>query len=712
MRMVHRSLAVSAVFAVAVSSFAATASAQRDSVLCYKVKSTLFEEKLPRGETARVEDALDPNNVLNLDPNAVPGENSTFGLKKVREVCIANDVDGAGVTDAASHFVWYDLKAEKGGCENDLAVPCTKDSDCEAVGGNCSLQEKFDKKSDRNRNLRVVDAYNDVHLDLGKELALLLPATVDGDAFLGLPERTEAYKCYDAKPTKKLCENGVNDGTICRRDDDCPGGACVKLPSFPKDTHPEGLEVNVDSDIANLFDTEPGRVLDVRKIKAYCQATDTKRAGQAVDPRDEEQAGMLCYAVKALKRECHGGDNDNRECRKDEDCPGELEPGIPAACRYEPKFDNRAPEALGYYVEDEVFPHRFDLRKEDLLCVPACKEPPATGTFSPHVLRLSSLQIPTSGHAFSVVAGLVNPTIASSVASGTINLLLEFDRFGDGNMDVNSYTGNLDPANAGCAVGNPAAHCSYLVDPEALDLNSFRTRTSCGNAGAIVVPVSVAGTATEPSAAFDGGNEDTGFRFAFPFTNTVTIELAARNVRLSGDLTHSGGQYTSVTNGTLTGVVVQRDFKATANELPDGLCQGGSNNNEPCDFSDALCPGGTCDPLSGTCAGGTRAGLGCGDDSSCPDPRTGNVSDACIETYVGGFTKSQVVGLIDLLPRDVDLDGATTCEGATNNGEPCMAISDCPDPNTGAGAQCTEFEGSSLILEFGGIDASISGVQP
>ena len=509
------------------------------------------------------------------------------------------------------------------------------------------------------------------------------------------------------KQTKKVCSGGATPGAACSDDVDCGGGSCGKAPAVPKDTHPEGLEADVENFLTGVFDApDPDRPFTVRKLKAYCQATDSQYAGAAGAARNEEQAGLLCYAVKPLKFACSGGDSDNLACRSNDDCPGG------GVCRAEPKYDNRAPEALGFHVEDALFEHRFDLLKEDLLCLPACKEPPATASFSPHVLRLNAVALAAGGHAFSPLAGIANGPLASTVASGSINLLLELDRFGDGGMQVNSYTGSLAPANPGCNVNDGNQSCTYLVDPGSLDSNAFRTRTTCGNAGIIVIPSEVEGTATEPAATITGGDEDTGFRFAVPFTNTVTIELNARDVRIEGDLVHAGGSYTAVNNGRLTGAVLSRDFKRTANELPQGLCQGSGNDNEPCPLSDDLCPGGACNPLLGTCAGGSRAGQGCGDDSACPSQGGVNPSDVCNETYIGGFTPAQVGGFIDLIARDVDLDGEMTCEGATNDGEPCTTLSDCPDQETNQGAVCDQNEASSLILEFTGIDAAIGGVAP
>ena len=697
-----------AVMAVVVVGFVAPVAAQRDSVLCYKTKPTLFEPKLPRGVTARVEDALDPNNVLLLDPNAVPGERASFTLRKASRVCLPSEAAGVGVTDPDTHWVFYDIKAGKGGCANDTAIVCKKDKDCLDVGGACELQPKFDRKLARNTDVRVVDAFSDVLVDMSREIGLMVPATFDASAFTGVPDSSEEQlKCYAVKPTKKVCEGGAEAGSVCRRDDDCGGGTCIKLPRFPRDTHPEGLDTDVENPITLAFDApDPDRSLDLRKLKMYCQAADTKLVGDAVDARAEDRSGLLCYAVKAFKRTCSGGDNDNGECRKDVDCPGG------GVCRAEPKFDNRDPKALGFYVEDQVFQHRFDLRKEDVLCVPACKEPPAAATFSDQVMRLTALQLASGGHAFVPLASIGNPLIASSVSSGSINLLLEFDRFGDGSMLINSYTGNLDPANAGCGVNDPGQSCSYLVDASSLDDDNFQTRTSCSQAGVIVIPVEVEGTEDEPAATVAGGDEDTGFSFSFPFTANVTLQLAARDVHLTSDLTHAGGQYTGMSAGVLSGAVVHRDFKATANALPEGLCTGGGNANEECFLSDALCPGGTCSPLGGTCVGGSNAGNGCGDDSACPDPRGGNPSDACVENYIGGFTPGQVSGLIDLIARDTDLDGEKTCEGATNGGEPCDTIADCPDQNTPQGAFCDQNEASSLLLEFTAIDAAISGVAP
>ena len=125
--------------------------------------------------------------------------------------------------------------------------------------------------------------------------------------------------------------------------------------------------------------------------------------------------------------------------------------------------------------------------------------------------------------------------------------------------------------------------------------------------------------------------------------------------------------------GALGGAVVHRELADTVNSLPDGLCQGGTNNNEPC-------------TVIGDCPDGTGV---------------------CETAYLGGLTKATLSGLLGLvLPRDIDADGEKTCEGAGNDGSVCSVDADCP---TLAG--CDDNEATSIGLSFTAIDAAITGTN-
>lgn len=704
----HLTCAAALAFWALAAASSATAQQTREHILLFTAKPTLFTPTLARDTSIAIDDTLDANNPLLLDPNAIPGENLTFDMRKVVGICLASDVDEQGIADGDTHWMAYSLKGAKSYCVNDPGRSCRRVSDCGDGGGPCELQSKFDRKDPRNQAIRVVDAYSDLRVDFRREALLLEPASFDNDTFQGLPGAAERYKCYDIKPATKVCSDDPR--AACRRDDDCSGlgATCEKLPKFPRQTHPEGLRAILENPITPIFDApDPDRPFDLRGVKMFCQAADTQTAGASVAQlREQPQSGLLCYAVKAARRACHLGPRDNEPCRKIEDClPG-------GTCREEPKFDNRDPRVRDLRAEDQFLQHHLDLRKEALLCVPACKEPPAAPSFTPHVLRLNTIALDSEGHSFSVLSGLANPLITDAVSDGSINILLEADRFGDGKLEINGYTGSLDPANLGCNINNPALTCAFEVAPFSIDPDVIKTRTTCSNAGVILIPAEVEGTDSTPSAALVGGDSSTSFSFDLPFTAAISLNLAVRNVEVSGTLEHDGSGYTGLTGGVLEGAVIHREFKATASALPQGLCQGGGNNSEPCFLSDALCSGGTCSALTGTCTGGSNPGAQCGDDSACPFPLTGNPSDACVENYIGGFTPGQVAGLVDLLGRDLDLDGIKTCEGATNGGEPCASLSDCPNQNGGLGAVCTEFEASSIRLLFTARKAAITGVAP
>lgn len=677
---------------------------RREHILLFTAKPTLFTPTLPRGTSIAIADVLGGGNPLGLDPNEVPGEDGTFDLRKVYGIALASTVDERGLIDPETQWMAYGLKGSKSYCEADPGRACKRASDCSDVGGECVLQGKFDRKAARNQAVRVVDAYNDLRVDFRREALLLEPSTLDAASFVGLPPGSERYKCYDIKASTKVCSDDVRQ--TCRRDTDCGSGAtCDKLLKFPRQTHPGGLRAVVENTVSTIFDApDPDRPFELRDVKMFCQATDTQRAGDAAPTlRDAPQAGLLCYAIKPLRRACHLGPRDNQPCRGIADClPG-------GTCREEPKFDNRDPRVRDLRAEDSFLQHHLDLRKESLLCVPACKEPPALPSFTPHALRINSIALATEGHSFSVLAGIANPLIVDAVQGGSINILLEADRFGDGPTEINGYTGNLAPGNLGCNFNDPASTCEYLVEPFSLDPDRFKTRTSCAQAGLILIPADVDGTTSTPTASLSGGSEDTSFSFDLPFNSAVSLNLAVRSVDVLGTLHHDGSAYTSVSGGALEGAVIHREFKQAAALLPQGLCQGGGNNNEPCFLNNALCNSGNCNAISGTCIGGSNAGAPCGDDSACPFPLTANPSDACVENYIGGFTPGEIGQVIG---RDLDLDGIKTCEGATNNGEPCNTLSDCPDQNDLAGAICTENEASSIRLDFTALRAAITGVAP
>lgn len=692
---------------VLISWITPTAFAQRAPLLCYSSKATLYAPQYNGAASAWLDDSATAGTVA-VDPNDTAGGISTTQVRKVSDVCLPTAADGRTVADPDSHWVLYQTKGIKAACANDPALPCGSDADCAGVGGACVATEAFDKKDVRNSSVRVVDAHNDTRINLGKEVALLAPASFDPSAHLGSPPSAEHYKCYAVKQSKAACVGGSNGGKSCKSDGDCPLSTCADIAKFPKQTHPNGLVTDLETFFTEAFDSgDPEKPYALRKLRYFCQATDLKLAAEPVVEASDPQAGLLCYTLKAEKYACHGGSNDNGLCSSNDDCPGG------GSCRFESKMDSKDPRTRGLYVDDTFFNHELDVRKENVYCVPACKEPPAADVFGDNVLRVDTLQLAATGHAFVPLAGIANPLIVDQVASGSINLLLEADRFGDGSQTINSYTGNLDPSNAGCDVDDPSALCEYRVSEGSLDPTQYRLDTTCGKAGIIDIPVEVSGSDSEPDATLSGGSADTGFAFSFPFTSTVTIALALTDVHIAGELQHSGGKFTGLQSGTLSGAVIHREFKQTANNLPQGLCQGGTNNNEPCFLSDALCTGGgLCNPQSATCNGGTNNGTPCGSDEACPDPRGPNPSNACNETYIGGFTPGQVGGFIDLIPRDTDLDGLTTCEGATNNGEPCADLSQCPDQNGPAGATCDPYEASSLLFDLTAIDAAISGIDP
>ena len=612
------------VLAVGVCALVASpALAVRDHYMCYKAKQTKDQPRFGKTDLtkklyAALDDILDPNNTQDLDPNSVPGVSTTVQMKKVKDLCLPAALDGFAFEDVDTSYVMYQVKSQKGQCSGDAAIPCKegKDEPCiEAAAGVCVGIPKFDKKDPQNTGVRLVDRYVDVRVDFAKEVMALVPSNADSGSFPGAPVGKEHFKCYSVKPAKSSCVGGDDDGETCKDSSTCGGGgSCVKNLKFPKETNPDGIFASFEDGVTPIFDgSDPEKALALSKLKMFCQATDKKLVGDGIELRNEQQAGLLCYAAKAAKAACDGGDNDNLPCKKDVDCPD-------GSCRVEPKLDKKDSAVIGTYVEDELFEHRLDINKEDMFCTTACRgyENFAFNDLVAHVtsLQFAPLDVGVNIDGLSTCApsgcnpalgvdnqlgnallsGIVNPLLAEQLDEGSINVMFQLEELVDGNVRIAGFLGELD-ATPGCAVGdannppidpgNPSDPCNYIAD---LDGFTDGLRTTCTEDPLIALDVTLAGTGTTPSASASGGGPGSNFTLDIPLGDD-TFTVTAQNVLVDATLTHDGSDISEIT-GVLGGGVNHALLVTAIASLPSE-CFGGTFDGEPC-VSSATCGGGSC----------------------------------------------------------------------------------------------------------------------
>lgn len=728
---------------------AGAAEAQRDNLLCFKARAgkyacaegtanagTLCSDdsecgggedacaklpKLPRGIEVLLDD---------VNPGSV-GEAKTFNVKKVKHVCVPIDDQGQGIADADTHYLSYVIKQEKNVCAGgaNQGLPCKDNDDCPS--STCTEVAKFDRKHADNLNIFVEDQFANIRVDASKVDVLLSPATSCDDGndagCLGTaaPAGEETYKCYRAKATKKVCAPGtVAELQVCTEDSNCGGGlgSCVKLDKLAKGmtttaTDASGIVLADPNDPMS-----PDRTFDLKSITHMCKATQTT-ALPGVTPAGpvDSRARMLCYKSKGSKAHClpTAPTNPLGACTKEAHCGGT---DVTSFCVPQVKFSGGGVDGLYLNDDFDVVPsseptaqgdfHRLGLGKEEMVCVPACEDPDEAIQFTPHVFRIRQLALPATGHPgdgidlddnlatcgpvshfsctppccsggvdnwLGLISGIfdVNSSIAAAVSGGDIHILLELDDLANGTQVLSGFQGELDSGNPGCTnIQGGAQVCNYTVSGLSLD-----TRT-CEKAADISIPVTVAGLPASPATA-EGGGPASSFTLNVPVL-TTELALNVRNLEVISSIVHTGGTVESLT-GILGGAIIHRQLKNTINSLPEGLCEGGANNNEPC-----------------TIAGGT---------ADCPDSGPGTT---CNTAYLGGFSLAVISPIVDGIPRDINTDGQLTCEGGTNNGEPCVLPEDCPDEATTAApapVACDPNDGTSIGLTFMAIDAAIVGYE-
>lgn len=629
----------------------AQSQAARDPVFCYAVKPSRGFDAFGKTDAtkrvhARVNDVMTPVNPQGLLPGEVPGVDFTYQVRKVRDVCLPADVDAQGISQPNTNWLSYQFKQERGLCDGDIAVPCRKDDDCVANGAGslCTafkdmLPPKFDKKDPTNLAVRVADAYGDIRLDFSKEALLLSPASIGSGSFAGVPAGAEDYKCYAVKPTKKICsaDAPLNAFASCKREDDCGGvhrvtSHCETLAKFPKQTHPEGLSVSLTNAYHSIIDpSEPAKTFELRKMRTFCQATETKRVGEPASPANDPQAGLLCYQVKLAGARCaaNAPRNPLQACKSEEQCGGERRVTSYCEKKADPKFDKKDPAVLAQFMEDAYFQHRLDVAKEFVLCTPACR---AVADFElndlvSHITHLSLGpdgahpvlaglprganvdgdpdtyapfdQDPTGGidNMLQGIGGLLNGLLQEELDGGGFSLLFQASELANGAITISGFTGDL-AANPGCAVGdpldpgNPADPCNYVANRSSF---TWDVGGDCNPQALISLDVTVSGAESTPTATAVGGGAGTSFSLNIPF-GEQEFSITAENVVVNAEITHDGSGI-DVIRGVLGGGVNHQLLVDTVASLPS-TCAGGINEGDVCD-TNAECPGSFCELVGG-----------------------------------------------------------------------------------------------------------------
>ncbi len=604
-----------AMLGLACAAFAMPAFAQRDSYMCYKSKvvSTNFA-----GGTLFLDDILTGDNPQELDAlSGLAGVEGSYAAGKAKELCVPTDVNGAGIADASTGYLTYSVKrAGDGVCTNDIAIPCDEDGDC--IGGTCTISDAFDKKSSDALSIAVADGFVTLPVDFGKELTVMVPSSVDPVSFQPPPSDKEAYKCYSVKATKASCVGGNNDGESCKDNSTCSagGGVCTANAKFPKQTHPSGLSASIEDSIGDNADpSHPERTLSLSKLKTFCQAVDTKEVGAAVEGRNAEQAGLLCYAGKAAKAACEGGANDGAVCKSDTDCTGGI-------CRAEPKSTG----GLGLKVANELGNSTVDAAKDAVLCVQACRnyEP---GNFTDFVAHVSHLSIgatsdPNSplfglprgvdvdnnpltsapfdqtdgidnGLGVALIQGLLNPLLQDELDAGGFSLLFQASQFANGAVTISGFSAPLAD-NPGCSGGDPNSpplDPANPADPCTYDLTGLGS-TCVAASSNIQIGVTISGftSGVAGTASAAGGGPGNSFTLPLDFGGQ-SFEITAQNVKVDADITHDGADL-QVIKGVLGGAVDKQALVDAISALPNA-CVGGANDGLAC-TTNANCPGGTC----------------------------------------------------------------------------------------------------------------------
>ncbi len=383
----------------------------------------------------------------------------------------------------------------------------------------------------------VITSPQDLGLRVVKPAYLMLPANTclppAGCGGLVAPAAgthdVDAYACYSSKVTRVCASNSPsNHGGACSGESSCGGTEgsttyCQFVSKFPK-----GLTATATDALVTA------KTYDLKKPSNICTSVDIDGAGQL-----HPNARMACYKVK-------GADGS-----------------LPLA----------APE--GVLIADQFGVRELDVKKEDLLCVPACDKP------SPYLVKITSLQIGTDGNpgngldvdgnaatcaptgscsagidnSFSGIAALANTAISDAVTDGSILLLLEMagvNLTAGGSATLNVRSATLDPDDLACDY--QTAVCDYQIS------------NTCDIAGSLTVTLNAGGT------TLSGGGPGYDLVLGIPFSGT-TLPVTVHNLKVSATVASSAGVVTGI-NGILGGAFIKQELLDTILALPDGTILG------------------------------------------------------------------------------------------------------------------------------------------
>lgn len=383
----------------------------------------------------------------------------------------------------------------------------------------------------------VLTSPQDLGLNATKPAYLMLPANTclppGGCGGLVAPTAgshdVDAYACYSAKVTRVCASNSPsNDGAACSGESVCGGTEgsttyCEFVSKFPK-----GLTAAVTDALVTA------KTYDLKKPSNICTSVDIDGAGQL-----HPNARMACYKVK-------GADGST--------------PLV-------------APE--GVLIADQFGVRELDVKKESILCVPACDKP------SPYLAKITSLQIGANGNpgngldvdgnaatcaptgscsggidnAFAGIADLANSAISAAVTDGSILLLLEMagvNLTAGGSATLKVHTAVLAPDNLACDY--QASVCDYQLS------------NTCDVAGSLAVTLNAGGT------MLSGGGPGYDLVLGIPLPG-ATLPITVRNLKVSATVTSSAGIVTGI-NGILGGAFVKQELLDTILALPDGTLLG------------------------------------------------------------------------------------------------------------------------------------------
>lgn len=199
-------------------------------------------------------------------------------------------------------------------------------------------------------------------------------------------------------------------------------------------------------------------------------------------------------------------------------------------------------------------------------------------TFSDQISKLTSILIGTGGkpgegldldndpatcapsadcsgginNSLGALSGLANAQLVGAVDGGSITILLEYQKFQQGPIDLALYLGSLDPTNSTCDAKTQS--CLYQVDPALYVLET------CSSL--VKLPGTLAGN------VLIAGGPDSNFPFAIPLQEGVNLEITIYGARVQGTVTIVDGKVTAI-DAILGGAVPKEALLAAVDQLPE-----------------------------------------------------------------------------------------------------------------------------------------------